>query len=96
MGLKTVELRKMREYKIYYCHVCGLEQEEAPWGEDGNTPSFDLCMCCGIQFGYEDIVYEVIERYRENWIENGAEWFQPKFKPQEWDLNEQLKNAWQK
>lgn len=78
---------------MYYCRVCGFEQEDPPWGQDGNTPSFEICDCCGVEFGYEDRLDKSIQKYRENWINNGAKWHKPGKKPQEWCLNEQLKNA---
>ncbi|MGB7430615.1 MAG: hypothetical protein WA933_22715 [Microcoleaceae cyanobacterium] len=36
------------------CRVCGYDMKYPIWGEDGNTPSFDICPCCGTEFGYED------------------------------------------
>lgn len=78
--------------KEYFCRACGYEQDEATW--EYGFASFELCMCCGIQFGYEDIQYEVVKKYRENWLNNGAKWIHPQFKPQNWNLKEQLQNAW--
>ena len=34
------------------CRVCGKVQDDPTWGEDGKTPTFDICDCCGVQFGY--------------------------------------------
>ena len=39
--------------EFYVCRVCGAEQPEAPWGDDGETPTYDICNCCGVEFGYE-------------------------------------------
>ena len=75
------------------CKVCGLFQEEPPWGDDGNSPSFEICDCCGVEFGYEDSTTESIKRFRENWIASGVNWFNSKEKPDQWSLGEQLKNA---
>ena len=77
---------------MYYCRVCGLYSEELPWGEDGKTPSYDFCYCCGVEFGYEDYIVETVKCYRNEWIENGAKWSEEEFKPENWDLEEQMKN----
>lgn len=79
--------------KLKICRVCGLCSEDFfPWGEDGNTPSFEICFCCGTQFGYEDNNIDAIHAYRGKWIENGAKWHDPKMKPENWSLEEQLEN----
>ena len=76
----------------HFCRVCGLDQEEAIWGEDGKTPSFEICSCCGVQFGYGDDNPEQCRRVRKHWIEKeGAKWSWPKGKPENWSLEEQLK-----
>ena len=73
------------------CRVCGLEQLEPPWGEDGNTPSFNICPCCGVEFGYEDSTVVTIRNYRNLWLENGAKWSISKATPVKWNLEEQLR-----
>jgi hypothetical protein len=79
--------------KKYYCHVCGYpDLDYAPWGEDGQSPSFDICPCCGVEFGYEDATDIAKKIFRENWISSGAEWFDPKIKPAYWNLKQQLIN----
>jgi hypothetical protein len=57
----------------YYCRVCGLIQDDPPWGNDNNTPSFNICSCCGVEFGYEDATLNAIKNYRTTWLANGAE-----------------------
>lgn len=75
-----------------YCRVCGLSQEDLPWGEDGKTPSFEICHCCGVEFGYEDSSVDCVKRFRADWILKGSNWFDDKEKPPNWNLKEQLKN----
>ncbi|WEA37527.1 hypothetical protein [Lysinibacillus fusiformis] len=75
------------------CPVCGFEElEKQPYNEFSN-PSFEICGCCGFQFGFDDmsetISYEV---FRNNWIENNCEWFNEDKKPQNGDYRDQLKN----
>ena len=77
---------------IFNCRVCGLDQGFEPWGEDGKTPSFDICRCCGTTFGYEDCNVECVKKYRMEWLKNGAKWFRPKICPENWSLEEQMKN----
>jgi len=38
----------------FHCRVCGFREDEPPWGEDGRTPLFDFCPCCGVEHGYGD------------------------------------------
>jgi hypothetical protein len=67
-----------------------LEQAEAPWGDDGKTPTFDMCDCCGVEFGYEDSTPEGARRFRQRWLAAGAKWLVRKGMPGGWDLNTQL------
>ena len=74
------------------CRICGLIQDEPPWGDDNNTPTFNICDCCGVEFGYEDTKYDAVVRYRAKWIAGGAKWAYPKYRPPEWSLEDQLKD----
>ena len=76
--------------EAFYCRVCGLKQTEPPWGEDGKTPSYEICSCCGVEFGNEDYSPESLKKYRDNWISGGAKWFSSKEKPANWDMKNQL------
>ncbi len=78
--------------KEHFCRICGLYSEDKPWGEDGNCPTYDICPCCGGEFGYEDCTVESTIDYRKQWIENGAKWFDLKYKPEDWDLEKQMQN----
>lgn len=57
-----------------YCRVCGYEPEEPPWGEDGCTPSFEICPSCGVEWGYQDATDAGVRRYRAAWLANGGNW----------------------
>jgi hypothetical protein len=76
--------------KIYRCRVCGIFNEEPPWGERGNLPTFNICECCGVEFGYEDSSIGGIRSYRKKWIESRYKWFSPKHKPSDWSPEEQM------
>jgi hypothetical protein len=43
-----------------------------------------------VEFGYEDCTVEAAKNYRQGWTEKGAEWFEVKLKPDNWDLQQQL------
>lgn len=91
--IKWLRLRSERIVigdELYRCRVCGMPQDEPPWGEDGRTPSFDICPCCGAEFGYEDCTPAAIRRYRGEWVAAGMKWFEPKQKPQTWNAEEQI------
>lgn len=74
-----------------HCRVCGLEDADFPWGEHGNAPKYNICYCCGVEFGYEDTSEISTKRYRDKWLADGAQWFDPKSRPANWSLEEQLK-----
>lgn len=67
-------------------------QDEAPWGEDGETASFDICRCCGTTFGYQDGLVEAVKKTRQLWQESGMVWFHPEEKPIDWCFEDQAIN----
>jgi hypothetical protein len=73
--------------------VCGLYTDNQPWGEDGNCPTYEICSCCGVEFGNEDYTIESVKNYRGEWINKGSVWFDPEEKPKDWNLEKQLKNV---
>ena len=74
----------------FNCRVCGMHQQHKPWGEDGKTPSFNICACCGTEFGYEDNILDAIREQRKKWILSGAAWFNSKRQPGDWNLETQM------
>jgi hypothetical protein len=81
----------------YHCPACGFLHDYKPW--DGESASFNICACCGIQFGYTDAaggnINERKNKYiswRKNWIENGMKWSSIGIKqPVNWNPFDQLK-----
>lgn len=71
-----------------FCRVCGLDQEISQW----TPPKYQICFCCGVQFGVEDDTLEQVKEYRKNWRSRGGDWFNRKFMPPSWKLQEQLKH----
>lgn len=76
----------------YICRICGFRLEEKPWGEDGSTPTYEICPCCGVEFGNEDYSLASIRKYRTGWITHGCQWFDARKRPTDWDQQTQLKN----
>ncbi len=74
----------------FACRICGLYQDEEPWGEDGKTPSFNICDCCGSEFGYEDCTFHSVENARTQWKLKGYPWYNTKYAPIDWSLAVQL------
>ena len=35
----------------YVCRVCGYINDEITW-EKGIYPTYNICPCCGVEFGY--------------------------------------------
>ena len=78
--------------KFNICRVCGNIHYSFPWGEFGDTASFEICACCGTTFGYEDATLNSIKKKRKEWIQTGAKWFTPKEKPDNWLMEKSLEN----
>mgnify|MGYP006899960767 FL=1 len=77
------------------CPVCGYDGlEEPPYANysDPSTGSFEICSCCGFQFGVDDLDKGISHtEYRDQWIKNGAKWYSKSVeKPNNWDLISQL------
>lgn len=81
-----------RNNEIYTCRVCGLKQDEAQWGIDEQTPTYNICDCCGVEFGYEDCTLIGVKNYRKKWLDGGTKWYRQKYKPDNWSLSDQLSN----
>jgi len=72
---------------MYICPVCGFEKM------DGPPADFNICPCCGTEFGYDDFEksYQDLS-YR--WIASGCPWFSPlEGPPPAWNAKRQLLNV---
>jgi hypothetical protein len=76
--------------KTFTCEICGYPNLERPPRDETGAPSFEICPCCGGEFGYNDITVEVKRDYLRKWIKSGTKWLNPSFKPQNWSLSSQL------
>jgi hypothetical protein len=72
------------------CRVCGFREDFAPWGDDGLSPDFSFCPCCGAEHGYQDATLTAARANRRRWIDGGAKWFKDKYRPADWSLALQL------
>lgn len=82
-----------RDTENKFCPVCGYPLGDYnPWGDDGKTPTYDICPYCGVEWGNEDYTSESRKEYCSKWIAAGTKWFDPQKKPANWNLEEQLKN----
>ncbi len=79
--------------KHYTCPVCGFDKlKELPY-DQGNLPSYEICPCCGFEFGLDGVNNQIaFTDFRQRWIKNGANWFMPRLKPNNWDFKKQLNN----
>lgn len=57
-----------------HCRVCGYELPAYPWSDGGSAPSFELCPCCGVEFGYEDATADGVRHFRDRWLAAGSPW----------------------
>jgi hypothetical protein len=79
------------------CPVCGYASLQAPaWS--GDSPSYEICPCCGTEFGYDDFATTEDDRktrhleLRASWIERGCSWWSAGLDPPEgWDPTAQLR-----
>jgi len=78
--------------KHYVCPTCGYDKLQYPaWDSATGTPSFDICPCCGCEFGYNDVTERSKRQYLCVWLKKGAQWFCPELKPSNWDVHAQLR-----
>ena len=75
----------------YICRDCGSEYKSPTWDSE-NGASFNICNCCGVEFGIQDSSYKGVIDYRNEWTLNGFQWIYKQFKPIDWNIEEQLKN----
>ena len=80
-----------RSQEEFTCPVCGYAHLHRPaWNE---SPSFEICPCCGVQFGYDDsmIPHAVLRQF---WLSRGASWCSNFTKPPvDWSPFTQLQAA---
>ncbi|MBM7602761.1 hypothetical protein JOC75_000731 [Metabacillus crassostreae] len=88
----------------YVCPVCGFDKLDEPAYNKYNEASYEICPCCQFQFGVDDDVEisdgvfmlreETHTIYRNKWVEDGAEIFQPECYPQEFQSDDKVKKEY--
>ncbi len=68
---------------------------QPPFSEHLGFPSYEVCPCCGFEFGFDDDPGAASKsssfgEYRAEWLASGAKWFSVRAKPEGWDLRRQL------
>jgi hypothetical protein len=83
-----------------------LRLGQPPWNNPGPPPydqwygeaSYDVCECCGFEFGNDDNPGTAppltFEAFRREWMANGCLWFDPTRRPEDWQVDLQLAAAW--
>ena len=108
----SVELENVPVYYCPCCGYHGLDGPPyehlgpPPWNHPGpppydrwyGRPSYDVCVCCGFEFGNDDdpgttAPPSSFEEYRQKWIKEGCKWWREKNRPPGWRLEEQLAAA---
>jgi hypothetical protein len=68
-----------------------------PYEQYFGDPSYEVCACCGFEFGNDDnpgtSAPASFEEYIREWIRLGCVWFDPTKKPPGWQLMDQLELA---
>lgn len=83
----------MPNSKTYTCTVCGYPSLDEPPVDEYGCASFDICSCCGIQFGYHDACRSH-EELRRKWIAEGIPWHSELVHPPNgWNATDQLRAA---
>jgi hypothetical protein len=84
---------------MFVCPACGFPGlDEQPW-RAVNDASFEICPCCGIQFGFHDWADgkeanrgAIHLEWRRAWIREGMPWRDVYPPPPGWDPHKQLEN----
>jgi len=79
-------LAKSGDPCLWFCPLCGYGPWKDPYiNSDEMRLSYEICDCCGTEFGYDDTI-----SYFEEWKSRGTPWFTPKMKPKLWKLEDQI------
>lgn len=75
----------------YICPVCGSDNLDQPAYD--RSPSFEICLCCGFQYGYDDDDQGyTFEQWRGEWVKEGMKWRSSSPPPKDYDPVKQLEN----
>jgi hypothetical protein len=81
----------VNENHDYVCPVCGYDRLDEPAYDSFGCATYNICPCCGTEFGYDDSTVAHAE-LRKKWISEGKLWWSKhQLKPNDWDPVRQLK-----
>ncbi len=74
------------------CPVCAYPKLEEPPHAPSGGGSYEICPCCGFQFGVDDDDKGItFDQAREKWVKGGMKWHSKGIKaPKIWDGAKQL------
>lgn len=76
------------------CLVCGFPHLTEPPRPKTGGGSFEICPCCGYQFGVDDDDEQIpYDKARADWILQGMPWRGSNPPPRHWDPKDQLSRA---
>ena len=77
----------------YLCPVCGYPELDDPAYDEYGCSSYEICPCCGTQFGYDDTEKSHFQ-LRVEWVQQGGRWWSSTLETTEnWDAERQLFKA---
>jgi len=77
----------------FTCPICGCRELEKPPRSETTGGSYEICPCCGFEFGYHDEDQGISDQeWRRRWVAMGMPWFDRSTRPPlGWDPVEQLR-----
>ena len=83
----------MHNDKHGVCPVCGFRGLSEPAYDEHGGASFEICPCCGTEFGYDDAGRSHYE-LRLRWIAAGSPWSDRDISPPaDWNALRQMQEA---
>jgi len=73
---------------IRHCPLCGWGPRECAYATVAQLRlSYDICECCGCEYGLDDD-----EGYYSEWVAEGMKWFDEAYRPEGWKIGNQLEH----
>lgn len=72
------------------CPVCGYDGLEEPAYDKNLVPSYNVCACCGVEFGVDD--FYISPTSLKQFIDSNKQWFDESKKTKKWCFEKQLEN----
>lgn len=78
--------------QTYVCPVCRYPDLDEPAYDSFGCASYNICPCCGTEFGYDDSTTAHSD-LRRKWVSEGMQWWSKhRLEPNDWDPVWQLEN----